>query len=56
MGLNEEILQVLDSKKEGAFSSMYLADRVHVDHQAVVGAIKSLQCYEDVSETKTIII
>jgi len=46
MDLNETILQAIDS--HGSIDSLKLADLLSVKHQAVVGALKSIQCFENV--------
>jgi phenylalanyl-tRNA synthetase alpha chain len=48
--INQEILLVIDS--QGRASSLSLAEQLSVDHQAVVGAIKSLQCLGDVIKSE----
>lgn len=44
--LNEEILQFLD--KNSGFDSLEYAEKNKLDHQKIVGAIKSLQINEGV--------
>ncbi len=44
--LNEEILQFLD--KNSSFDSLEYAEKSKIDHQKIVGAIKSLQINEGV--------
>ena len=48
MDLNEQILHLLD--KKSPLGSVEISKTINKDHQAVVGALKSLQCFENVSK------
>ena len=50
MDLNEQILHLLD--KKSPLGSVEISKTINKEHQAVVGALKSLQCFENVSNSK----
>ena len=54
MELPERILQVLDTSKDLTLESLSLADKLSVDHQKIVGGIKSLEAYSEELKSKVI--
>ena len=53
MDLNEQILHLLD--KKSPLGSVEISKTINKDHQAVVGALKSLQCFENVSKLHVVV-
>ena len=56
MELPERILQVLDTSKDSTLESLSLTESLKVDHQKIVGGIKSLEALGEVINSEPYII
>ena len=56
MELPEQILKALDSSQASTIDSLSLADSFGIDHQKIVGGIKSLECLGQVIQSEAYVI
>ena len=56
MELPERILKELDASKDSNLESLSLAEKFNLDHQKIVGAIKSLESLGQVINSESYVI
>ena len=56
MELPEKLLQQIDKNPDSSLESLHLSDILNVDHQKIIGAIKSLESLGNVISSESYVI